>query len=48
MAVSFEKVRVSFEVGSSLSQYLLVSQEDYYLISVFYPATFKAIYNSAL
>jgi hypothetical protein len=48
MAVSFKKVRVGFEVGSSLSQYLLVSQKDYYLISVFYLDTFKAIYNSAL
>lgn len=48
MAVSFKKVRLRFEVGSSLSQYLLVSQKDYYLISVFYPAPFKAIYNSAL
>jgi hypothetical protein len=48
MAVCLKKVRVSFEVGSSLSQYLLVSQKDYYFISVFDPAPLNAIYNSAL
>lgn len=42
MAVSFKKVRVGFEVGSSLSQYLISESEGLLFYQCFLPRPFQS------